>query len=121
MSEANVEIGRHYEIRHGKRGKRREVGIDDRSCEHPQPVDRARAEMPIGPPSCTIDRSSRGTAEVERRTRSSASRRRADPRKRPPQRHPTSTGRANLGTTSIFLQGIENAEIIDTVHADARP
>jgi hypothetical protein len=37
MSEANVEIGRHYEIRHGKRGKRREVGIDDRSCEHPQP------------------------------------------------------------------------------------
>ena len=71
-----------------QRGKRREVGIDDRSCEHPQPVDRARAEMPIGPPSCTIDRSSRGTAEVERRTRSSASRRRADPRRRPPQRHP---------------------------------
>jgi hypothetical protein len=30
MSEANVEIiRRHYEIRHGKGGKRREVGMDD--------------------------------------------------------------------------------------------
>jgi site-specific recombinase XerD len=30
-------------------------------------------------------------------------------------------GHANLGTTSIFLQGIENAEIIDTVHARRAP
>jgi hypothetical protein len=37
MSEANVEIiRRHYEIRHGKGGKRREVGMDDRSWEHPR-------------------------------------------------------------------------------------
>ena len=38
MSEANVEtIRRHYEIRHGKRGKRREVGMDDWRWEHPLP------------------------------------------------------------------------------------
>jgi site-specific recombinase XerD len=30
-------------------------------------------------------------------------------------------GHANLGTTSIYLPGIENAEIIGTVHSDARP
>jgi hypothetical protein len=38
MSEANVQIiRRHYEIRHGKRGRRREVGMDDCSWEHPPP------------------------------------------------------------------------------------
>ena len=26
-------------------------------------------------------------------------------------------GRSNLGITSIYLRGIDNAEIIDTVHA----
>jgi hypothetical protein len=37
MSEANVEtIRRHYEIRHGEGGKRRKVGRDDWSREHPR-------------------------------------------------------------------------------------
>ncbi len=30
-------------------------------------------------------------------------------------------GHANLGTTSVYLQGIDNAEIIDTVHARRAP
>jgi integrase/recombinase XerD len=30
-------------------------------------------------------------------------------------------GHANLGITSIYLQGIDNAEIIDTVHHRAIP
>jgi integrase/recombinase XerD len=30
-------------------------------------------------------------------------------------------GHANLGITSIYLQGIGNAEIIDTVHDRAAP
>jgi hypothetical protein len=30
-------------------------------------------------------------------------------------------GDANLGTTSIYLQGIDNTEIIDTVHARRAP
>jgi integrase/recombinase XerD len=30
-------------------------------------------------------------------------------------------GHANLGVTSIYLQGIDNSEIIDTVHARRPP
>jgi len=30
-------------------------------------------------------------------------------------------GHANLGITSIYLQGIDNAEIIDTVHHRVAP
>jgi integrase/recombinase XerD len=30
-------------------------------------------------------------------------------------------GHSNLGITSIYLQGIDNAEIIDTVHAPPTP
>jgi integrase/recombinase XerD len=30
-------------------------------------------------------------------------------------------GHANLGITSVYLQGIANAEIIDTVHARRPP
>jgi integrase/recombinase XerD len=30
-------------------------------------------------------------------------------------------GHANLGITSVYLQGIDNSEIIDTVHHRAAP
>ena len=30
-------------------------------------------------------------------------------------------GHSNLGITSVYLQGIDNAEIIETVHARPRP
>ena len=30
-------------------------------------------------------------------------------------------GHANLGVTSVYLQGIDNSEIIDTVHARPAP
>jgi integrase/recombinase XerD len=30
-------------------------------------------------------------------------------------------GHSNLGITSIYLQGIDNAEIIETVHARRQP
>jgi site-specific recombinase XerD len=30
-------------------------------------------------------------------------------------------GHSNLGITSVYLQGIDNAEIIDTVHAGRAP
>jgi hypothetical protein len=30
-------------------------------------------------------------------------------------------GRSNLGITSVYLQGIDNAEIIETVHARRQP
>jgi integrase/recombinase XerD len=33
----------------------------------------------------------------------------------------TNLGHTNLGITSIYLQGIDNTEIIDTVHARRAP
>jgi hypothetical protein len=33
---------------------------------------------------------------------------------------PRQLGHSNLGITSIYLQGIDSAEIIETVHAPAR-
>jgi len=117
MSEANVEIiRRYYETRHGEGGKRREVGLDDSSWERPRPwialVRRCRSV----------------------RCSASSTDRRADDRGRAP-RHAVEPahegvplnviqrqlGHANLGTTSICLQGIENAEIIDTVDARRAP
>jgi hypothetical protein len=59
MSKANVEIiRRHYEIRHGKGDKRREVGRLELGT--PAAVDRARTGMPAGRLFCIIDGSSRG-------------------------------------------------------------
>jgi hypothetical protein len=46
--------------------------------------------------------------------------RRARPRRRSAQRDPALAD-ANLGATSIYLQGIETEEIIATVHARRAP
>jgi hypothetical protein len=63
MSEANVEVTlRRYEIRDGKGGKRRGVGRDDRSREHPRPW--VALVLRCGhSPFRIIDGSSRGRAE----------------------------------------------------------
>jgi hypothetical protein len=48
--------------------------------------------------------------------------RRSTPRWTPPARAGTRTlGHSNLGITSVYLQGIDNAEIIETVHARRAP
>ena len=38
-----------------------------------------------------------------------------------PIRRVRQLGHSNLGITSVYLQGIDNAEIIDTVHARRAP
>jgi hypothetical protein len=43
------------------------------------------------------------------------------PRGRPADRHPATARPPQPGITSIYLQGIDNAEIIDTVHARRAP
>ena len=50
-----------------------------------------------------------------------AGRRRSRPRCRLSADHKRQLGHTNLGITSIYLQGIDNAEIIDTVHARRPP
>src|SRR3954453_13311280 len=46
---------------------------------------------------------------------------RAAARGRAVERHPAPLGHRNLGVTSIYLQGIDPEEIIETVHARRAP
>jgi hypothetical protein len=59
-------------------------------------------------------RATRGSAIPQTHRRS----RKSSPSCAPPA---TQRGHTNLGITSIYLQGIDNAEIIDTVHARRAP
>jgi integrase len=128
-------------VRRGKGGRRREVGMDEWAWEHLQQWIDVRLELPVGPLFCVIngrpaDDHGRPPPRVpscaarRRRTRSPAfrtaptaprPRRRDGTRGRPAHRHPTSARPQNLGITSIYLQGIDNAEIIDAVHGRRAP
>jgi integrase len=129
-------------VRRGKGGRRREVGMDDWAWEQLQPWLAARMDLPVGPLLCiatgpTCGRAwSAGAARNELRHAVA----RADVRRRfaPHQlRHAHAVemaresvplivirrqlGHTNLGITSIYLQGIDSTEIIDTVHARRPP
>jgi site-specific recombinase XerD len=129
-------------VRCGKGGRRREVGMDAWGWEHLRPWLTDRIELPVGPLFCVIDGPTRGrpwssaAVRVEfRRTAALAGvRRRFAPHQ---LRHAHAVelaregvalniiqrqlGHANLGTTSIYLQGIDTEEIIATVHARRAP
>jgi site-specific recombinase XerD len=129
-------------VRHGKGGRRREVGMDVWAWEELRPWLELRVELPVGPLFCVIigptrDRHwARAAARAElRRTAAAAGvRRRFAPHQ---LRHAHAVelaregvpviviqrqlGDSNLGITSIYLQGIDNAEIIETVHARRAP
>jgi site-specific recombinase XerD len=129
-------------VRHGKGGKRREIGMDDWGWEHLQPWLQDRVQLPIGPLFSVIDGPTRGRAwssaavrsEFRKLARDAGVRRRFAPHQ---LRHAHALelaregvplnviqrqlGHANLGTTSIYLQGIDIEEIIATVHARKAP
>jgi site-specific recombinase XerD len=129
-------------VRRGKGGRRREVAMDDWAREQLEPWLSARIELPIGPLFCVITGPTRGrrwsnaAARTELRNTAQAAgvRRRFAPHQ---LRHAHSVemahegvpliviqrqlGHSNLGITSIYLQGIDNAEIIETVHARRAP
>jgi site-specific recombinase XerD len=101
----------------------------------------ARVELPVGPLFCVVDGPTRGPpwssagvrVEVRRLAVQAGVRRRFVPhqlrhahavelaRGRATQRIQRQLGHANLGTTSIYLQGIDTEEIIATVHACRAP
>jgi site-specific recombinase XerD len=129
-------------VRRGKGGRRREVGMDDWGWEHLRPWLAARAELPAGPLFCIIDGRTRGRAWSAAAVRCDFRRvaARAGVRRRfaPHQlRHAHALelaregvplniiqrqlGHTNLGTTSIYLQGIDPEEIIATVHTRRAP
>jgi integrase len=113
-------------IRHGKGGRRREVGMDAWGREHLRPGLELRAAMPVGPLLCVIDRPTRGRpwasdaarAELRRIASKAGVRRRFAPHR---LRHAHAAelahegvpiniiqrqlGHTYLGATSIYLQG----------------
>ena len=129
-------------VRRGKGGRRREVGMDDWGWQELQPWLARRLELPVGPLFCIITGSTRGRrwssaaarSEVRHTAAVAGVRRRFAPHQ---LRHAHAVemaregvpliviqrqlGHTNLGITSIYLQGIDNAEIIETVHARRAP
>ena len=129
-------------VRRGKGGRRREVGRDEWALEHLQRPIGVRLELPVGPLFCVINGPTRGRpwspaaarAELRRTAATAGVRRRFAPHQ---LRHAHAVemahegvpliviqrqlGHRNLGITSIYLQGIDNAEIIDAVHARRAP
>jgi integrase len=129
-------------VRHGNGGRRREVGMDPWGWEQLRPWLEFRIAMPVGPLLCVIDGPTRGLpwasdaarAQLRRVASKAGVRRRFAPHQ---LRHAHAVelahegvplniiqrqlGHTNLGVTSIYLQGIDNAEIIATVHARQAP
>src|SRR5206468_5578977 len=123
-------------------GRRREVGLDAWGWEQLQPWLELRSELPVGPLLCVINGATRGRhwspaaarAQLRRTAAAAGVRRRFAPHQ---LRHAHAVemaheriplpiiqrqlGHAYLGVTSIYLQGIDNAEIIDAVHARRPP
>jgi site-specific recombinase XerD len=127
-------------VRKGKGGKRREVGMDEWGWEQVRPWLGVRVELPVGPLFCIIDGPTRGRpwsgaavrSELRRLASRAGVRRRFAPH---PLRHAHALElaregvplniiqrqHANLGTTSIYLQGIDPEEIIAAVRARRAP
>src|ERR687898_36048 len=125
-------------VRPGKGGRRREVGMDDWAWEQLEPWLQARVRLPVGPLFCVVDGATRGRpwaaaaarCELRRVVREAGVRRRFAPHQ---LRHAHAAemaregvpliviqrqlGHTNLGITSVYLQGIDNTEIIDAVHS----
>jgi site-specific recombinase XerD len=129
-------------VRRGKGGRRREVGMDAWGWEQLRPWLAQRLDMPVGPLFCVIDGPTRGRpwsaaavrGEFRRHAAEAGVKRRFAPHQ---LRHAHAVGlaregvslnviqrqlgHANLGTTSIYLQGIDIEEIASTVHARRAP
>ena len=129
-------------IRRGKGGRRREVGMDGWAWEQLQQWLEVRVGLPVGPLFCVLTGPTRGRAwsqgAAREQLRHTAALARVRRRFAPHQlRHAHAVemaregvpliviqrqlGHTNLGVTSIYLQGIDSAEIIDTVHARRPP
>jgi len=129
-------------VRHGKGDKRREVGMDQWGWELLRPWLAYRVQIPVGPLFCVIDGRTRGrlltTTSVRQQLWRTAAKAGVRRRFAPHQlRHAHAVemaregvplnviqrqlGHANLGITSVYPEGIDNAEIIDTVHARRAP
>jgi site-specific recombinase XerD len=116
--------------------------MDEWAWEQLEPWSTVRLERPVGPLFCVINGATRGRAwsaaaaraELRRTAATAGVRRRFAPHQ---LRHAHAVemahegvpliviqrqlGHSNLGITSIYLQGIDNTEIIEAVHARRAP
>lgn len=143
LAERDLDPGRgSILVRRGKGGRRREVGMDDWGFEQLRPWLTERAKLPVGPLFCVIAGPTRGRpwspagvrVELRRLATEAGVRRRFAPHQ---LRHAHALelaregvplniiqrqlGHSNLGTTSIYLQGIDTEEIIAAVHGRRAP
>ena len=143
LAESDLDLDRGaVVVRHGKGNKRREVGMDEWGWQQLVPWLALRREMPVGALLCIINGPNRGrpwTSSAAReclRTQAAQAgvRRRFAPHQ---LRHAHAVemaregvplnviqrqlGHANLGITSVYLQGIDTSEIVATVRARAAP
>src|SRR5215212_10235853 len=129
-------------VRRGTGGRRREIGMDAWGWDELQPWLELRIALPVGPLFWAINGPTRGRqwssaaarADLRRTALAAGVRRRFAPHQ---LRHAHAVemaregvplvviqrqlGHSNLGVTSVYLQGIDNAEIIDTVHTCRAP
>ena len=129
-------------VRRGKGGRRREVGMDDWAWGQLRPWLEIRVSLPIGPLFCVLSgptpgrpwSSSQARVKLHRVASRAGVRRRFAPHQ---LRHAHAVemareglpinviqrqlGHANLGVTSIYLQGIDSGEIIETIRTRRPP
>jgi site-specific recombinase XerD len=129
-------------VRRGKGDKRREVGMDTWAWEQLKPWQKLRTQLPVGAFFCVVHGPTAGRnwepSSARRQLRRTAAvagvRRRFAPHQ---LRHAHAVeiahegvplvviqrqlGHANLAVTSVYLQGIDNSEIIEIVHARRPP
>ncbi len=129
-------------VRHGKGGKRREVGMDHWGWEQLEPWFELWASLPVGALFCVVRGPTRGRpcgpagirAELHRVAAAAGVRRRFAPHQ---LRHAHAIemsregipllviqrqlGHADLAVTSTYLRGIDNSEIIHAVYERSVP
>ena len=129
-------------VRRGKGGKRREVGMDRWAWEQLDPWLGIRRQLPIGAVLCVIHGPTAGRRweaaaarkQLHHATSAAGVRRRFAPHQLlhahavemahegvPLVVIQRQLGHANLGITSVYLQGIDSSEIISTVHGRPSP
>jgi site-specific recombinase XerD len=143
LTESDLEVTRgSVLVRRGKGGRRREVGMDERAWDQLRPWLEARILFPVGPLFCVINGPTCGrpwsSSQVRialRRTAAQAGVRRRFAPHQLGHAHAVEMARegvplnvihrqlgdANLGVTSISLQGIDSGEIIETVRSRRAP
>ena len=139
LTESDLDVDRGaISMHHGKGNKRREVGMHQRGWELLRPWLAYRLQITVGPLFCVVDGRARPGADNDKCAPAATAQRSEGRRFAPHQlRHAHAVemahegvplnviqrqlGHANLGITSVDLQGIDNSEIIETVYARRAP